>query len=343
MPKVLFILKRRDGFNPIEHTDLSLQCGLYNSISYVNDMLVSLGIESQISLCVDNNCINGYVYNYKPTHVIIEALWVIPDKIKLLQSMYPEIIWIIRLHSAVPFLGIESSVSTKWIAEYSSLRNVFISANDLRLQTELQYYLSTIANKPIIYLPNYYPGDFKPFTKDFEKDTINIACFGAIRPFKNHLTQAIASIEFCRRLNKKLRFHINDGRIEVHGSNVHTNLIHLFAKLGDAFELVLHPWANRENFLNICYNEIDIGLQVSFTETFNLVTADLLSQGIPVIGSSEIPWMTKKYLCDPTDVTDIIRVLDVVYDNPSLNVEENKQSLIEYRETTKQVWLQNIV
>ena len=104
MPKVLFVLKRRDGFNPVEHADLSLQCGLYNSISYVNDMLISMDIESQIKICIDNNCINGHVYNFKPTHVIIEALWVVPEKIKLLQSMYPKIIWIIRLHSAMPFL-----------------------------------------------------------------------------------------------------------------------------------------------------------------------------------------------------------------------------------------------
>jgi hypothetical protein len=343
MPKILFVLKRRDGFDPIVHTDPSLQCGLYNSISYVNDMLISMDIESQIKICVDNNCINGHVYNFKPTHVIIEALWVIPDKIKLLQSMYPKIIWIIRLHSAMPFLGIESSVSMKWIAEYSLLTNVFISVNDLRLKTELEFYLSTITTKEILFLPNYYPQDFKPFNKDFDKDTIDISCFGAIRPFKNLLTQALASIEFCKRLNKKLRFHINEGRIEVNGNNVYTNLVHLFSKLDENFELILHPWANRENFLNICLKEVDIGLQVSFTETFNLVTADLLSQGVPVIGSSEIPWMNEKYFCNPTDATDIIRVLNIVYKNPILNIEENNLSLIEYTEKTKKVWSETIL
>ena len=342
MHKILFVLKRRDGFNPVEHSDLSLQSGLYNSISYVNDMLISIDIDSKIKICIDNNCINGHVYNFKPTHVIIEALWVVPEKIKLLQSMYPKIIWIIRLHSAMPFLGIESSVSMKWIAEYSLLTNVFISVNDLRLKNELEFYLSTITKKEILFLPNYYPTDFKHFNKNFDKDTINIACFGAIRPFKNHLTQALASIEFCKRLNKKLRFHINDGRIEVNGNNVHTNLVHLFTKLDDNFELILHPWTNRENFLKICGAEIDIGLQVSFTETFNLVTADLLSQGVPVIGSAEIPWMNENYLCNPTDVTDIVKVLNIVYKNPRLNVDENFLSLVEYMENTKKIWLQTI-
>ena len=95
--------------------------------------------------------------------------------------------------------------------------------------------------------------------------------------------------------------------------------------------------------MNICFTEIDIGIQVSFTETFNLVTADLLSQGVPVIGSSEIPWMNNKYFCNPTDASDIIRVLDLVYKNPRLNVEENNLSLIEYTENTKKVWLETIL
>ena len=127
MSKVLFVLKRRDGFDPIKHSEISMQCGLYNSISYVHEMLISNGIESQLSICIDNNCINGFVYRFKPTHVIIEALWVVPEKIKLLQSMYPSIIWIIRLHSGMPFFAIESSQSMKWCAEYLKIPNVFLS------------------------------------------------------------------------------------------------------------------------------------------------------------------------------------------------------------------------
>ena len=95
--------------------------------------------------------------------------------------------------------------------------------------------------------------------------------------------------------------------------------------------------------MKICGAEIDIGLQVSFTETFNLVTADLLSQGVPVIGSAEIPWMNENYLCNPTDVTDIVKVLNIVYKNPRLNVDENFLSLVEYMENTKKIWLQTII
>ena len=133
MSRVLFVLKRRENYDPIKHVDISLQCGLYNSIYYVHNMLLSQNIESQISICIDNNCINGLVVKFKPTHVIVEALWVVPEKIKLLQSMYPDIKWIIRLHSAIPFFSIESSQSMKWTAEYVKIPNVFIGVNDIRL------------------------------------------------------------------------------------------------------------------------------------------------------------------------------------------------------------------
>lgn len=341
MSRILFVLKRRENFDPVKHDKISLQCGLYNSIYYVHSMLLSSNIQSQLSICIDNNCINGYVFNFKPTHVIIEALWVVPDKIKLLQSMYPNIIWIVRLHSAIPFFTIESSQSMKWVAEYVKIPNVFIAVNDMRLYRELDIYLSNIKKNVIIYLPNYYPVDnylIKSHLSLYDKESINISCFGAIRPFKNVITQAIASIEFCKRNNKKLIFHVNSERNELNGSTVFTNLVNLFSNLNENdYKLVCHPWASREEFLDIC-KTIDIGLQVSFTETFNIVSADLVSNGVPIVGSLEIPWINTLYVANPVDVEDIINRITYVYNNCEKNVIDNQKSLLEYTNETIKIW-----
>jgi hypothetical protein len=307
-------------------------------------MLLSQNIESQISICIDNNCINGYIYKFKPTHVIIEALWVVPEKIKLLQSMYPDLIFIIRLHSAIPFFSIESSQSMKWTAEYVKIPNVFIGVNDPRLFQEMDIYLSKIEKMRIMYLPNYYPTDnFKKYNKNLlEKETINISCFGAIRPFKNLLTQAIASIEFCKRNDKKLVFHVNSERNELNGGTVFTNLVDLFSNLDEEdYKLVSHPWTTRTQFLEIC-ETIDIGLQVSFTETFNIVSADLLSNGVPILGSSEIPWLNNLYAASPVNVEDIINKISYVYKNALQNVKDNQESLLKYTINTVKVWNENI-
>ena len=348
MTKVLFVIKRRDAFDPIKHAETSMQCGLYNSISYVHNMLLSQGIESQLSICIDNNCINGFVYRFKPTHVIVEALWVVPEKIKLLQSMYPSIIWIIRLHSGMPFFAIESSQSTKWCAEYVKIPNVFLAVNDKRLLNELNIIVTkTISERKeekdlIIYLPNFYPQNILSKTNQVsnkvEKDTIDISCFGAIRPFKNVLTQAIAAIEFSKKINKKLRFHINSDRNELNGSTVYTNLDNLFTYLPENYTLIKHPWMPRDTFLELCQN-IDIGLQVSFTETFNIVSADIVSNGVPIVGSTEIPWMNKRYMAEPVDVNDIIDKLLVTYNNLEDNIQENQEGLLNYTNETIKVWL----
>jgi hypothetical protein len=356
MSRILFVLKRREDFDPDKHVEISQQCGLYNSIYYVHNMLLSQGFDSQLSICIDNNCINGYIYKFKPTHVIVEALWVVPSKIKLLQSMYPDIKWYIRLHSAIPFLSIESSQSMKWIPEYCRIDNTFIAVNDPRLLNELSIYLSNALetlkddNPPVkdmsnrvVYLPNYYPQEnIQKFRGLISEDTINIACFGAIRPFKNNMTQALASIEFCKRKNKKLRFHINSGRNELNGGNVYENLIQLFTNLDkNQYSLVCHPWASRDDFLKIC-SEIDIGMQVSFTETFNIVSADILCNGVPVIGSSEIPWLNKRYSASSQDIEEIIDKLLLTYDNLERNVNDNQKSLSDYVDNTINVWKENL-
>jgi len=349
MPRILFVLKRREDFDPDKHVELSQQCGLYNSIKYVHDMLLSNGFESQLSICIDNNCINGYIYKLKPDIVIVEALWVVPSKIRLLQSMYPNIKWIIRLHSAIPFLSVESSQSMKWLADYCRIDNTFIGVNDPRLLNELSIYLSNIienkdtSSSRIIYLPNYYPvNDNKKSKGLISDDTINIACFGAIRPFKNNMTQSLASIEFCKRKNKKLRFHINSGRNELNGGNVYENLIQLFSNLdNNQYSLICHPWASRDDFLKIC-SEIDIGMQVSFTETFNIVGCDIITNGVPVIGSSEIPWLNKRYTASSQDIEEIIDKLLLTYDNLERNVNDNQKSLTEYVDNTINVWKKNL-
>jgi hypothetical protein len=38
-PKVLFILKRRHDYNSEKHINVNLSTGLYNSASFMNDML----------------------------------------------------------------------------------------------------------------------------------------------------------------------------------------------------------------------------------------------------------------------------------------------------------------
>ena len=57
---------------------------------------------------------------------------------------------------------------------------------------------------------------------------------------------------------------------------------------------------------------MDIGLQVSFTETFNIVTADFVSKGVPVVVSKEIFWLPEHFHAMETEANDIVAAMERV-------------------------------
>lgn len=345
MSRVLFILKRREDFNAEKHNKIGLTTGLYNSASFVCDMLNELNVESKSVVVADNNQIDREVTLYKPTHVIIEAIWVVPDKFNILQKLHPTVTWIIRIHSEMPFMANEG-MAIRWFGDYINFKNIILAPNTPRMLRELRSFIriknswtEEQVKEKVIYLPNYYPQEYSPAkTINKEKETIDIACFGAIRPLKNHLLQGLAAIEFAESKNKKLAFHVNAGRIEMKGEPVLNNLRGLFEHMYDrGHKLVMHQWADRKNFLELC-SQMDIGLQVSLSETFNIVGADFISQGVPIVSSDEIPWASPLFNAIPVDSISILNSLNKTYDSPKLNVIANRYFLRNYTNKTKEIW-----
>jgi hypothetical protein len=344
MSKVLFILKRREDYSSATHSHIGLSTGLYNSASFVHKMLLDSGIDSELEVAIDNNCIDRLVTKHRPSHVIIEALWVVPSKFTVLQRLHPNVTWIVRLHSEMPFIAGEGN-ALDWLGDYSRFQNVVIGVNAPRMLRETRLYLqhlnqwnSETTNQRVVYLPNYYPQDYQTKSLNRNKDWVDVACFGAIRPLKNHLVQAFGAIEFAELIGKKLRFHVNAGRIEMQGGPALNNLKGLFQQISDhGHELVNHQWTPREQFLELCAS-MDLGLQVSFSETFNIVGADLVSQGVPLVGSNEIPWLPNISTADPTSSKDICQKLLTAYRYPKILTAINQWRLTRYTNKTTRIW-----
>lgn len=51
---------------------------------------------------------------------------------------------------------------------------------------------------------------------------------------------------------------------------------------------------------------MDLTLQVSYTETFNIVSADATIAGVPVVSSDEIYFINKLFTANPNDIDDIV-------------------------------------
>jgi hypothetical protein len=335
MRKILFVCKKR--------TDTyGNSIGLVNSATFVSNFLVHLGHESKVVTVIDANGIDKEVHDYAATDVIIEALWVTPEKMQeLLEiSRYKNVNWLIRLHSKVPFLATEG-IAFKWLAGYNAIaqtyENLIVSANS----REITYDLYELLNIKRTYLPNiYYPQEYDIKVRGHEGDHINVGCFGAIRPLKNQLIQAIAALEFGDRRGVKIQFHLNADRKEQRGENVYKNIAALFEAVKPlGHTLVSHNWMTHENFIKTVVT-MDIGLQASLSETFNIVAADFLWNGVPVIGSFDIDWMPEILQVNPNSSLAIASRMDRILRGQGKKTYTaiGKESLDRHNAIAMQLW-----
>jgi hypothetical protein len=341
----LFILKRRAdyGTDPSYESSYQIATGMYNSAKFVVDELEAAGREAKLVIVIDGNDIDREVTEYKPTHVFIEGLWVTPLKFRQLKSIarHKDVKWHVRIHSEIPFVATEGT-AFDWIPQYLDER-VYVAPNAPRAHEQVKWLATNMigdanATTYVPLLPNCYPvDDFQPIgnlsTRD--KDTLDIACFGAHRPMKNHLQSAFIALRYAESQGKKLRFHVNN-RTDQGGDSPAKNVRNLLSVVNNA-ELVEHSWEDRETFLQ-SLSEIDLLLQVSMSETFNIVAADATLVGRPMLVSKEISWAYPTY-GDPQSVDDCLKKLELIMSNKKFFINSNRAGLNIYAASARRRWL----
>jgi glycosyltransferase involved in cell wall biosynthesis len=354
-PRVLFVLKLRSsgpyGSWGYSESGSPLPSGMSVSVKQMIKALEELGIEAKLVQVQDNNFIHQEVVAYDPTHVIIEGFWVVPDKFKILAAMNPDIEWMVRCHSNTEFLAHEGTVFG-WALDYLE-RDITVGFNSPTAEREIKELVrdSSIPRPGrIVYLPNYY--DFNTHlnlprewlqrlvikhSKVKNHGEFHVGCFGAIRPLKNNMNQALAAIKVASRLGLKLKFYVNANRVENQGDALLRSLRSLFERV-KPHELVEVPWMDHKDFMELL-TTMDIVSQVSNSETFNIVLADSVVCDVPVIGAN-IPWLDEGYQADPNDVTDIANVMHHTWikaGNDSVQ-QRQKRTLIQYVKRSAELW-----
>lgn len=318
----LFIVKQRIGTygEPI---------GLHNSAAICADALNQMGITAKSILVQDGNSIDRIVTKTKPKRVIIEALWCTPEKLKELIRLHPHIQWFIRIHSRLPFLS-QEGISIEWLKKYRDL-GVKIAANHLVTADDLK----KILNYDILYMPNLYAFNLDVPNCYIPANILNISCFGAIRPLKNQFIQAVAAMRCANKLKTTLHFHMNGNRIEQKGDPILKTIKSLFD--GTKHKLILHPWIEHHNFLNLV-KMMDIGMQVSYSESFNIVTADHITMGVPIVTSEDINWCGNKIKANTNSVdSQLDALLYGLNDRKSVSKSQQKH-LNKYEHISEKVW-----
>jgi hypothetical protein len=318
-PLNLFIIKQFHEYNGIQQS----ASGLRRSAQFAVDLLLHESHRAKLVQAIDGNCIDRLVTENAPTRVILEALWVTPAKMAELKKLHPSVKWTIRIHSEIPFLATEG-IAVEWIAAYNKM-GVEVAFNSDQTRKDFSV-LGDFA-----YLPNYYPLR-KPRKSQLLTDTFEVGCFGAIRPLKNQLIQAFAAIKFAKDAGIKLAFHMNSSRIEQGGENVLRQIRALFEATGQT--LVVHPWLDHEDFLELIA-EMHVCLQVSLSESFNIVSADAVSMGVPLVGSDTITWLPKrsKAAVDSTD-----SIVAAIERADATTVAMNHAALETYLDDAREAW-----
>lgn len=328
--KILFLIKER-----VHDVEYGITSGLYNSAQFVVDFFQKNGIESKLASVVDGNSVDKELTIYDPDIVVLEALWVTPAKLQELINIkrHEKRRWVIRIHSKAPFLANEG-VATAWIRDYTRINSsrIFLAPNTEELTNQLK---SVFPKGKFITLPNLYQYDNINLESKKKSDFVDVGCFGAIRPMKNQYLQAMAAIDFANRHSLKLRFHINGTRVEQKGDNVLKNIRLLFE---DRHELVEHDWMTHSDFLKTI-SKMDIGCQVSFSESFNIVSADFVQAKVPIVVSDDIEWMPGILRVSPTEWEKISRRMSLAYEFKGILVPLQSLYLKWYEFKAEWIWI----
>lgn len=326
--RVLFICKKNESYS---HSYAHKNSGLYNSTQFIVRGLIAKRVESAIVEVTDNNDIDRVVARYRPDAVVIEALWVVPSKFLTLEKLHPRVKWFVHLHSHIPFLA-QEGMAMNWVQIYARL-GIRIIANSRPAYEALRVILPPSS---LLFLPNVYIPELRKPVHRRKRSPIHVGCLGAVRPLKNQLLQAIAALQFAHERDAYLKFYVNSTRVETGGDPVIKNLRQLF-HLQPHADLVEISWKQPSELIEFLHTEIDLGMQVSLSETFNVVTADYVTAGLPIVVSREVGWTSRLSQAREDSVSDIVKKMHRAWGNACL-VKKNQKLLTSFSHQAQDLW-----
>lgn len=270
------------------------------------------------------------------THVLIEAPWVSIEQLQLLLFKFPQVHFIIRAHSQIGFLQVEAG-AIKLIRDMLSMQdgvlNLTVAANSIQLSN----FIEQTYNVHCLYLPNLYTMERINRKKGTSHDhkILRISSFGAIRLLKNHTSAAAASLMIAKQRQCDLEFWISSNR-EEHGKGIVQALRNMFSNLPWA-KLIENPWQSWSDFRHTV-SHMDLCMQASMTETFNITIADAVAEGVPIVVSPVIEWAPSECKADPDMVEDIARVGHTMLNDP-FAPERNLKALTKFQNDAVNIWL----
>ncbi|HEY3938204.1 MAG TPA: hypothetical protein VGL97_12285 [Bryobacteraceae bacterium] len=239
--------------------------------------------------------------------VIVSAPWIPTTEMQALANEFTETRFAVNCHSNVGFLQADRN-GVRLVRELMELEmgthNVHLAGNSRRFCEWIRFAFGA----PCAYLPNLYylAGSPNWHEKPFRGGTLRIGVFGATRPLKNLMSAAGAALEIARGLRVPIELWLSAGRAEGGGQFVLGAVQEMLQGLPEV-TLKLNGWQSWPNFRKTIAH-MHLLLQPSYTESFNMVTADGVAEGIASVVSEAIDWAPNDWKADVDDVLDIARI-----------------------------------
>jgi len=240
------------------------------------------------------------------SHVVVSAPWIPTAELEQLTASHPETKFAVNCHSNLGFLQADPG-AMRLVREGLELQrstwNFQVAANSDRLAT----WVGATYGTPCAHLPNLYhldqmAGQDRPL---FSGGTLRIGAFGATRPLKNFMTAAGAALEIAGRLRVDLEYWMSSGRNE--GGGPLNSAIQQMTMGLRHVRMVENGWQTWPQFRQTV-RHMHLLLQPSYTETFNVVTADGIAEGVPSVVSNAIEWAPDDWKAKVDDVHHIATV-----------------------------------
>lgn len=262
------------------------------------------GIKTDVWPIVSAADLSAKLKTHKVDHVIISAPWIPTPELQALSMEYPDIHFTVNCHSNVGFLQADRN-GVKLMREVMDLElgtpNVHFAGNSRRFCSWIQ----TAFHAPCAFLPNlYYLDEHQaPEHSHRHHSVLRIGVFGATRPLKNLMSAAGAALEIARDQRTPLEFWLSAGRAEGGGETVLQAVQAMLEGLPDV-KIVLNGWQSWPKFRKVV-GHMHLLMQPSYTESFNMVTADGVAESVPSVVSEAIDWAPDHWKADVDNVVEI--------------------------------------
>jgi hypothetical protein len=147
----------------------------------------------------------------------------------------------------------------------------------------------------------------------FRGGCLRIGAFGATRPLKNFMSAAGAAVEVAAQLHADLELWVSGGRTEG-GGGILDAVRAMVAGLPNT-RIVECGWQSWPKF-RTTVRHMHLLLQPSYTESFNMVTADGVAEGVPSVVSEAIDWAPDHWKAPNDNVDQIARVARYLLTDP---------------------------